>query len=175
MPTTTPLNGWPVPVSTDLVKDGAEAIEDLGDAIDASVGSGLLAWQTYAPTLSGGWANGNGTYSVAKYCKIGKTVIVKVIFVVGSTTTKGTDLIISLPVTNTDINTGYQGARLRFASTNYIGITSLGSTTATLGATNASGNYTITAVIVGTGGSPVPALVSTNDNFSFTLVYETSA
>jgi hypothetical protein len=37
MPTTTPSFGWPVPVSSDLVKDGATAIESLGDAIDASL------------------------------------------------------------------------------------------------------------------------------------------
>lgn len=37
MATTTPNYGWPVPTSTDLVKDGAQAIEDLGDAIDATV------------------------------------------------------------------------------------------------------------------------------------------
>jgi hypothetical protein len=37
MATTTPNYGWPVPTSTDLVKDGATAIEDLGDAIDATV------------------------------------------------------------------------------------------------------------------------------------------
>jgi hypothetical protein len=35
--TTTPNYGWPVPTSTDLVKDGAVAIEALGDAIDATV------------------------------------------------------------------------------------------------------------------------------------------
>jgi len=38
MATTTPIYGWPVPTSTDLVKDGATAIEALGDAIDATVG-----------------------------------------------------------------------------------------------------------------------------------------
>jgi len=37
MATTTPNFGWPVPTSTDLVKDGATAIEALGDAIDASM------------------------------------------------------------------------------------------------------------------------------------------
>jgi len=30
MATTTPNFGWPVPTSTDLVKDGATAIEGLG-------------------------------------------------------------------------------------------------------------------------------------------------
>ena len=37
MATTTPNFGWPVPTSTDLVKNGATAIEGLGDAIDASL------------------------------------------------------------------------------------------------------------------------------------------
>ena len=37
MATTTPNFGWPVPTSTDLVKDGAVAIEALGDAVDASL------------------------------------------------------------------------------------------------------------------------------------------
>jgi len=42
----TPNYSWPVPVNTDLVKDGAEAIKALGDAIDATVfglPSGALA------------------------------------------------------------------------------------------------------------------------------------
>lgn len=46
MATTTPNYGWPVPTSTDYVKDGATAIEALGDAIDATVfglpGSGMV-------------------------------------------------------------------------------------------------------------------------------------
>jgi len=37
MATTTPNFGWSVPTSTDLVKDGATAIETLGDAVDASL------------------------------------------------------------------------------------------------------------------------------------------
>jgi ribosomal protein S5 len=37
MATTTPNYGWVVPTSTDLVKDGATAIETLGDSIDASL------------------------------------------------------------------------------------------------------------------------------------------
>jgi len=36
MATTTPNFGWVVPTSTDLVKNGATAIETLGDSIDAS-------------------------------------------------------------------------------------------------------------------------------------------
>jgi hypothetical protein len=41
MATTTPIYGWPVPTSTDYVKDGATAMETLGDAIDATL-SGFL-------------------------------------------------------------------------------------------------------------------------------------
>jgi hypothetical protein len=37
MATTTPNFGWVVPTSTDLVKDGATAIETLGDSIDSSM------------------------------------------------------------------------------------------------------------------------------------------
>ena len=43
MATTTPNYGWTVPTSTDYVKDGATAIETLGDAIDASVYNKIYA------------------------------------------------------------------------------------------------------------------------------------
>jgi len=43
MATTTPNYGWTVPTSTDLVKDGATAIETLGDAVDATVFSNANA------------------------------------------------------------------------------------------------------------------------------------
>ncbi len=39
MATTTPRFGWPVPTSTDLVTNGATAIEALGDGIDTTLGS----------------------------------------------------------------------------------------------------------------------------------------
>jgi hypothetical protein len=42
----TPNNNFPFPESTDLVKDGAQAIEDLADAIDTTLG-------VYAPVSSG--------------------------------------------------------------------------------------------------------------------------
>jgi len=39
MATVTPIYNWPVPTSTDYVKDGATSIEALGDAIDSSLNS----------------------------------------------------------------------------------------------------------------------------------------
>ena len=42
MATTTPTFGWSVPTSTDYVKDGATAIETLGDSIDSSLAKAAL-------------------------------------------------------------------------------------------------------------------------------------
>jgi hypothetical protein len=167
MATTTPNNGWPVPTSTDYVKDGATAIEALGDAIDTSVGEGLLAWQSWAPTLSGGWANGNGTWE-AYYAQIGKTVFVQASFIIGSTTTKGSGLVCSLPVT---------AARARFQSffsmsssytagvlQGYIDTTS----TFTLVALSASATYVTRAQITST----VPATWGTGNSIQVAFSYE---
>jgi hypothetical protein len=45
MPNTT-NNNWPTPADTDLVKNGADAIRDLGNAIDTTLG-------VYAPSAAG--------------------------------------------------------------------------------------------------------------------------
>lgn len=37
MATTSPNYGWPEPTSSDFVKDGADAISDMGNAIDTTV------------------------------------------------------------------------------------------------------------------------------------------
>ena len=50
MATTTPNFGWPVPTSTDLVTNGATAIESLGDNIDADVWN--LSNRTIETTLT---------------------------------------------------------------------------------------------------------------------------
>lgn len=172
MATTTPNNGWTVPTSTDYVKDGATAIETLGDAIDASVGTGLLAWQSWAPTLSGGWANGNGTWT-ARYAQLGKTVFVRGKFVVGSTTTKGTGMTISLPVTATAAAVestsippalavaGGSNTQLLFG---YIGTTG----TFTLFAMNAAGTYLTRTNVTAT----VPATWATSDEIHFHFTYQ---
>jgi hypothetical protein len=49
MATDTPNFNWPIPEDTDLVKDGAKAIRDLGNAIDTSAqdfGGGLVHIET---------------------------------------------------------------------------------------------------------------------------------
>ena len=63
MATTTPNYGWAVPTSTDLVKDGATAIETLGDAIDASLvdlrggTTGQILQKASATQMDFQWAN----------------------------------------------------------------------------------------------------------------------
>lgn len=167
MATTTPNFGWSVPTSTDLVKDGATAIETLGDAIDASlvdlkggttnqvlaknsntdmdfkwvadasgipatiidakgdliagtaadtagrlaVGANDLlltaasgettglkysgAWTSYTPTFTN-LTVGNGTL-VAKYCQIGKMMSINVSLKLGSTSSVGSGITMSMP------------------------------------------------------------------------------
>jgi hypothetical protein len=62
---TTPTYSWPLPDDTDLVKDGAEAIRDLGNAIDTTVsglGSGLVHINT--TTFTGSSSESfNGVFS----------------------------------------------------------------------------------------------------------------
>ena len=59
MATTTPNFGWSVPTSTDYVKDGATAIETLGDSIDSTVnafsrGKVLSVVNTNTTAITGG-------------------------------------------------------------------------------------------------------------------------
>lgn len=50
---TTANRGWPYPESSDFVADGATAIENLADAIDASLGEGYAYVETVYFTASG--------------------------------------------------------------------------------------------------------------------------
>jgi hypothetical protein len=97
---TTTNNGWDYPTSTDYVKDGATAIQTLADDIDTSVGTGLLQWTSYTPTLGGtGWALGSGSIN-GYYSKIGRVVNfqIRVVFGAGATFGAGRPTL-TLPVT----------------------------------------------------------------------------
>ena len=98
MATTTPNNGWSVPTSTDYVKDGADAIETLGDAIDASVGTGLLAWTSYTPVLTSQTGSITSyTVGEAKYVRLGKIGIVRFSVTITNNGTGATANSLSLP------------------------------------------------------------------------------
>ena len=94
MATTTPNFGWTVPTSTDLVKDGATAIETLGDSIDASLGG---AWTSYTPTIKQGTTTLTATITRAKYKQINKTVFLSVRAIITSTGSAGTVIRVSHP------------------------------------------------------------------------------
>lgn len=171
---TTTNNSWPIPVATDYVKDGWDAIADLGNGIDTSVGTGLLAWQSWAPTLSNGWLNGNGTWN-AVYCQIGKTVHVRARFDFGSTTTKGTGaLTVSLPVNaSTSPNSLANLSGLSYlvcaGSGTTVGWWHINATnTAILSVLNTSGTYLSRNNVTSTA----PATWTTNDVIHLALNYE---
>lgn len=169
---TTTNNAWTYPTSTDLVKDGATAIQTLADGIDTSTGKGLIAWQTWAPTLSAGWLNGNGVWNVAKYCQIGKTVFVKGSFTLGTTTTKGADCLVSLPVTAVTHATAGQATGAGYWTP--AGIGSWGvvyvytTTTARLLAYTTAAAYLDSALFSAT----VPGVWATSNTISFSFSYE---
>lgn len=158
-------NGWDYPTSTDYVKDGATAIQTLATDIDTSVGTGLLAWQSWSPTLSGGWANGNGVWD-AKYVKLGKTVTFNAQFTIGSTTTKGSNILFSLPVTSKD---SYFLSFDAFCSPNAQLIAFRNATTTgNIVCINSAGTYATRATITAT----VPLTWATNDTITIRGTYE---
>lgn len=169
---TTTNNGWETPDDTDLVKDGALAIRTLGNSIDTSTGKGLIAWQTWAPTLSGGWLNGNGTWE-AYYCQIGKTVFVDAAFTLGSTTTKGSGMTISLPVTAKRPGTNVRrtiGNAICYLGSAFFQMLTFQQTTTTFTLYNvsASGSFAQAASVTST----TPATWATGDTVHFSLTYE---
>ena len=168
---TTTNNGWDYPTSTDLLKDGALAIQTLATDIDTSVGTGLLAWTSYAPTLAVGWANGNGVWT-AKYARLGKIVHVQARFVIGSTTTKGTGLYVNVPFGFANINAVNATASCDIGGTVYPLISSRDSTVYfQMLALNTAGTYATANGIT----SSVPATWATGNSFTFDISYETSA
>jgi hypothetical protein len=168
---TTTNNGWTTPDDTDLVKDGAVAIRDLGQEIDTSVGTGLKTWTTYAPTLAGGWANGNGVWT-ARYARLGKIVHVQARFVVGTTTTKGSGLYINLPFSQQQTNTVDMSAKGTIAATPF----------PLVAVPDSSAYFQLLAIgantnhAYGTGvTATVPATWATGSAITFNFTYETNA
>jgi hypothetical protein len=172
---TTTNNGWTTPDDTDLVKDGALAMRTLGQAIDTSVGVGLLPWVAYTPVLSGtGWAIGNGTRS-GYYCQLGKIVHFQIRIVFGSTSTFGAAARpeLTLPVTadsvsaNIDFvtNVAYLDSS---ASVRYLGGCDFTSTTVDLFSWGSAGAYVNSAATLST----VPFTWATNDVIYVAGTYE---
>jgi hypothetical protein len=170
MATTTPNNGWAVPTSTDYVAQGAVAIETLGDAIDASVGTGLLAWTAYTPTFQN-LTVGNGT-SAFYYVKIGKTVHVTGRFTLGTTSSFGTSVNVSMPVT---MDSNYGSLQLMGSSMYF------GTSTTIVGTLNLIDSTYLRLFIVGSAvtyanlinsSATVPFTWASTNSFNIHVTYE---
>ena len=111
MATTTPNFGWPVPTSTDLVKDGATAIEALGDAIDATANttfrSGLVKLST--TTISAA-----STTSLSNFSATYENYLVLINFTTNSA--NDGDIYFRLRSSTTDATTGYYWGRRGWTS-----------------------------------------------------------
>jgi hypothetical protein len=135
---------------------------------------GFGIWQDYEPTLTGGWGNGNGTYNYAKYMQIGKTVNVTVYFTLGSTTTKGAGLEITLP---TLVNKPIAGRIFQGTGKCNPG----GATTFLLAAETVASDDKAVLTVWGSAAAyvnqtaitaTVPATWATGNYFNFNLTYE---
>ena len=169
---TTTFNSWDYPTSTDLVTNGALAIQTLADEIDTSVGRGLIAWLAWTPTISGtGWVRGTSALS-GRYCKIGKTVHFEINLTLASGFTAGSAaLTFDLPVNGqTTISPNYMAVQFldSSASQGYLGIGSLTSTGVSVFAIGTGGTYaTVTSAIAG-----VPFTWATGDEVRVNGTYE---
>lgn len=166
---TTTNNGWVTPDNTAYVKDGASAIRSLGQSIDTSVGTGLLAWQTYTPVLQGGFSGGNGVW-VGRFCQIGKTVHVNAYFIFGSTTVKGAAMDVSLPVTAANSAAQINSNSFCSISGNLYPLPLVGTTTSLVRFKTVvtNGTYGIFNDVTAT----TPATWVTNDVLYFGLTYQ---
>ena len=172
MATVTPNYSWPVPTSGDLVKDGATAIEALGDAIDATVfGLGVSgAWTSYTPTVRQGTTNVTPTVTYAKFKQVGKTVFVNVSVKATTTGSASTIINISVPSGKVPLTDGLQFTigtfgMLDAGSAFYHGYcTYLSSSGGFVGVANGGGNAM--------GANSPGITVANNDEFYISVAYE---
>ena len=94
---------------TTITIDSNAALNLIGVPVNINgvdVSTGLGAWTAYTPTIGGGSTVGNGTAN-GYYAKLGKSLFLRLRFTLGSTSTIGATLTMSLPsgetaVTETD-------------------------------------------------------------------------
>ena len=175
MATTTTNNGWDIPQSTDLVKNGATAIATLGQDIDTAVGTGLLAWTAYTPTLTN-ITKGTGPTEAYHYAQLGKQVIVRGSITLGTGGTLSGSPRFSLPVnasTNQATHAGPIGLA-QFTDASAPGTDTFGyaflfsNTTVQLSIFNAAGTYLTFSSL----SSTVPITWTVSDRIRFQFNYE---
>jgi hypothetical protein len=117
MATTTPHYGWDVPTSTDYVKDGATAIETLGDDIDASMFTALQGKKSGLVLLNTTNFSGVGSQSINDVFSATYTNY-RIVFSGVNTTTQN-DLLLRLRVSGADNDSAnYYWSKTGFSYTN---------------------------------------------------------
>lgn len=166
--------GFPAKTSfTDGAVLPASDLNDITGTLNSLVPTSSLPWTTYTPTISGGWANTGatpGTFGYAKYTQIGKVVFFAFDFTIGATTTKGTTLTVSLPVTAATTATMSNIRGIASIGGTIYDMTWFGSSTSTItgAAYSATGSYTIRTGIT----SAIPGAWATGDIFRAQGFYE---
>lgn len=152
-------------------QDLASSVTDLSNYYTKSQSDAIVppgAWTSYTPTLSNGWSNGNGTWT-AYYTQIGKTVHVRAYFVLGSTTTKGTGMDVSLPVTGLDTIGMLANGYMSIGGTLYAALVSMSSSSnARVYVSTASTTYTTFTNVT----SAIPGTWATGDWVRIQFTYE---
>ena len=125
MPTTT-NNGWPTPADTDLVKNGADAIRDLGNAIDTTLGvysavtPGLVKINTTSFSAVASQSI-NSVFS-ATYTNY------KILIDISATSASNTDIYIRLRAGGTDTTANYKSQKIAASATTVSAAASYGGT-----------------------------------------------
>jgi hypothetical protein len=153
--------------------EGMFSVTTDNDQVDYYDGSAWVpalpvgAWQSWAPTLGGGWANGNGTWN-AQYTQIGKTVHVRGIFTMG-TSRPGTlsGMTCSLPVAPAGGGQGFSTNRANGVSGQFM-FQAIEGSTLSIYAINAASTYLTRTGVTAT----VPAAWTTSDFIQFSFTYE---
>ena len=119
--------GWVMPIAANLVTNLPAQFDTFGQAVDTSMSellggttgqylaktsatnmdftwTTLGAWTAYTPTFVN-FTLGNGTITKSRYAQIGKVVIYDFLITMGTTSSMGTSMTISLPVTGANTNT----------------------------------------------------------------------
>jgi hypothetical protein len=125
------------------------------------------AWQSWAPTLGGGWLNGNGVWD-AKYVQIGKTVHIRGSFTLGSSTTKGSGVTFTLPVAPGGIAIGTMTSNRCAGTSGQLMWNLIETNVGVMYAVNTAGTYMVRAGITAT----VPATWATGDILTIGMTYE---
>lgn len=125
------------------------------------------AWTTYTPTYTN-LTIGNGTVT-ARYCQIGKVVVVFWSLTWGSTTSTGSYPFVSLPIAT--VNAGYVAGnmtQLKLGTGFFLGSTYIDNTGMLLMPTVTNGNYAIDGIT----GATSPATWVTGDSWTTTATYQ---